>query len=365
MNFHEIRAERNSASDQDMEVIQFHFKDGDEIRAGQVVADLEGAKAVFELKSSVAGFAHRLVAEGSVVGVSALIAVVNPLRPLTVEELNSLIGHSQSEPLVDQHKTSFSKKAIALLESSGLTSNFFAKEEFVTEEMVRQAIAQQTDLDLTLEPTEMLDKGRIVLIGGGNGALVAREAIIAKDSADYVIEGVFDDQNNSLEKFGVPTLGGLREDVILAAWKRGEFDGVLISLTGRMDIRRRILSLCSVSKIPLAVVVHPRADISPSASIGAGSVVLSSARVGSEAKIGSNVFLSAFVNVEHHCVIGDNVTFGPGVFLSGEVTVGSSCVFGTNVGVEPGLTIGSGAIIASGVTVLSDVGASAILKHRM
>jgi len=365
MNLHEIRAERNSASDQDLAVIQFHFKDGDEIRAGQVVADLEGAKAVFELKSGVAGFVHRLVPEGSVVGVSTAIAVVNPLRQLTREELDGLIDLAQHQTTAAEKETSFSKKALALLQSSGISAEIFAKEEFVTEEMVRNAIKQNMDPELVLEPLEILERGKLALIGGGNGALVAWEAIIAKEFPDYVIQGVFDDQNNSLEKFSVPNLGPLREDLIFAAWKRGEFDGLLITITSRMDIRNKILSFCRISKIPLAVVIHPRADISPSASIGAGSVVLSSARVGSEAKIGSNVFLSAFVNIEHHCSIGDNVTFGPGVFLSGEVTVGSSCVFGTNVGVEPRLRIGSRAVIASGVTVLSDVEDSEILKHRM
>jgi acetyltransferase-like isoleucine patch superfamily enzyme len=81
--------------------------------------------------------------------------------------------------------------------------------------------------------------------------------------------------------------------------------------------------------------------------------------------VGDNNFLSAFVNVEHHNVLGSHCTFGPGVMTSSRVIIGDRCRFGTGVFIEPGVKIGPESIIASGSIITSEVPARSIVKARV
>lgn len=75
-------------------------------------------------------------------------------------------------------------------------------------------------------------------------------------------------------------------------------------------------------------VLHPRAEVCPTASVGAGAVIGAGAKVGSGSAVGAN------------CVVGDGVVIGRGCVLFPSVTVYPGSILGDRVIVHAGTRIG-------------------------
>lgn len=364
MKIEKVLAVKNSASDESLEVIRVLAQGGALVREGQAVFELEGAKAIFEVLSPIAGILNVFVSEGDRVDVGAILGIISEDGTPTSEEINTYLATPRLAESPVNSSGTFSKRALELIESSGLTKEDFAGLDYVTEATVIEKLSNTATPNHSSREAIARADGRVAFLGGGNGATVFLEGLRSMEGLPYQVVGVFDDSNNLIKDAGVEILGGLKEEEVYQAWMSGLFDCVVVTISGDMSLRRNWLHYCVEKQIPMATIIHANAEISPSAIVGPGSVVLAMSRVGSQAKLGSNVFLSAFVNVDHHCVVGDNSTFGPGVFLSGGVTIGESCVFGTNIGVEPKVAIGSNAVISSGASVTADVSAGRTLKTR-
>lgn len=140
--------------------------------------------------------------------------------------------------------------------------------------------------------------------------------------------------------------------------------------------------------------VHPRAEVSPEASIGAGTVIWE-AQVRAGAKIGENCILGRGVYIDTGVVIGNNVkiqnyvSIYRGVTLEDGVMCGPHCVFTndklpraitvqgalksasdwivTPTLVRQGASLGANATIICGVTVGSwaMIGAGAVVSRDM
>lgn len=82
------------------------------------------------------------------------------------------------------------------------------------------------------------------------------------------------------------------------------------------------------------------------------------------AVIGDNNFLSAYVNIEYHNVLGSHNTFGPGVFTSSRAQIEDWIKFGTGVFIEPGVKIGANSIISFGSILTFDIPENSIVKRH-
>lgn len=356
-----IRAERNSSSDESLEVVDVLVSSGSTVSSHTAVFELEGAKAVFELEATADGFFYPLVASGDLVDVGAYIAAVSseelPDLPAPPEnpESNSNVALTQLDVLGASGTVNASDAARKLAEEHGIDLNSFS-EPFVTEQLVRSRLSNAV--------SDISDSSRFItkigVLGGGNGAIQLREAALT--NSHLAIVGVFDDSQNSLKVLGVPTLGGLKAADVLSAFHDGVIDGVAVAISSRMDLRKKWSDFAKEHNIPLISVIHSGAFIAQSAAIAAGALIMDSARVGAFSTIEENVFLSAFVDVEHHCHVGANTTFGPGVFLSGGVTVGQEVIFGTQIAVEPSIAIGDSSVISSGSVITQNIPKGSIVK---
>ncbi|HET7040988.1 MAG TPA: hypothetical protein VFI13_03170 [Gemmatimonadales bacterium] len=84
--------------------------------------------------------------------------------------------------------------------------------------------------------------------------------------------------------------------------------------------------------------MHPRAWVSPSATLGAGTVVLPMAAVQTVAKVGRGVIVHGGVIVDHDAVIEDGVYMAPGAVVCGGGQVGR------------GALLPAGGVVAKGAT---------------
>ncbi len=109
-------------------------------------------------------------------------------------------------------------------------------------------------------------------------------------------------------------------------------------------------------EIDLPALVHPSAVLSPSCSIGAGSVVMPRVVVNAQARVGVAAILNTGCIVEHDCLVGDGVHVSPHATLAGAVTVGACSWIGAGATVIQGITIGSSTTVGAGAVVIRDAG---------
>jgi len=103
-----------------------------------------------------------------------------------------------------------------------------------------------------------------------------------------------------------------------------------------------------------AVLVHPAAFVSPSASIGRGTVVMPGVIINAGAVIGENCIINSGAIIEHDCRIGAHVHISPRVVLGGSVSVDLLAHIGMGAVVLPGASVGQESIVGAGAVVLRE-----------
>ena len=179
----------------------------------------------------------------------------------------------------------------------------------------------------------------INLFGASGHAMVIMDIISAQGDETG---SLYDDTPHCSEIHGHPV------------WKsdRTTVCGPLIISIGSNRIRKLISE-----RYPLeyACAVHPRATISPSASIGDGTVVMQGAIIQSDAEIGRHCIINTGASVDHECVIGDFAHISPHATLCGNVRVGEGSWIGAGATVIPGIRIGRWCTIGAGSVVIRDI----------
>ncbi|HJW02941.1 MAG TPA: NeuD/PglB/VioB family sugar acetyltransferase [Azospira sp.] len=119
--------------------------------------------------------------------------------------------------------------------------------------------------------------------------------------------------------------------------------------------RCRLAERFARADLPLPVLQHPNASISPTASIGAGSHVLAGGVVGAAANLGRCVIVNTTASVDHECVLDEGVHIAPGATLCGCVRIGAYSLIGPGAVVLPRINIGRNVIVGAGSVVTHDL----------
>lgn len=120
-------------------------------------------------------------------------------------------------------------------------------------------------------------------------------------------------------------------------------------------VRGRLADLLLARGLEQASVVHPRAVVAPTTTIGPGSVVLANAHLSSGIVAGAQAQVNYNATVGHDAVLEDRVTILPGANVAGHVRCGEGATIGSNACVLQGLTVGAGALVGAGAVVTRDV----------
>lgn len=118
----------------------------------------------------------------------------------------------------------------------------------------------------------------------------------------------------------------------------------------RKKIAEETLAACTFGKG-----IHPRAIISPKATIGEGTVVVAGAVINAKTSIGKHVIINTHASVDHDCIIHDYAHIAPNATLCGNVTVREGAHVGAGATVKQGIHIGAWAVIGAGAVVIRDV----------
>ena len=159
-------------------------------------------------------------------------------------------------------------------------------------------------------------KTLLILGAGGHGRSVAEAALLLGEWESVIF---LDDAWPQVEELlGCKVMGKVAD-----IGKVVELCHGAIAAVGNNAVREQWIALIERHDVALASVVHPRAWISPSARVGAGSAVLAGAVVGSAAEVGKGVIINANATVDHDVQMGDLSHIGVGVQLAGGVQIGA------------------------------------------
>jgi sugar O-acyltransferase (sialic acid O-acetyltransferase NeuD family) len=190
---------------------------------------------------------------------------------------------------------------------------------------------------------------KLLIVGaGGHGRVLADTATamgkwddiaflddryqVLSGTLSYPVVGAFDQATKYLPKY---------RDLVIAI--------------GDNRLRLELLDGYTNDGFNIPILIQPGALVSPSATIGAGSVLLGLAAVNVAVTIGRGCIINTSATIDHDCVIGDGVHICPGVNLGGEVKVGQLSLIGIGACVIQQISIGEEVIVGAGTVVISDV----------
>lgn len=198
----------------------------------------------------------------------------------------------------------------------------------------------------------------IILIGGGGHAVVLAEAA---QLAGLTLAGYLDDSPSAAVAalpIGVPhpypapaQLGGLDRLDLLdhAEW--------IIAL-GDLPHRRRLIDALAAkrtTRLGAICVVHPSANLSPSAAVQPGTFLGPNCIVHARARLGPHTIINSGAIIEHDCVLAENVHVAPGAALGGSVRIGPDTLIGLGARILPGLSIAANCTVGAGAVVTKDI----------
>jgi len=191
-----------------------------------------------------------------------------------------------------------------------------------------------------------MNERSVCIYGAGGHASVVAETLRASDRR---IELFFDDNRSVVET------------------SNGQYQPGL-SLVGEQDFRipdlpfllaigsnRVRADLASRLRAQYTTAIHPSAVVTPSASVGAGSVVFAQAVLQPNSHVAEHVIINTAASVDHDCVVGSFAHVSPNATLCGNVQVGEGTHVGAGSTIIEGVRVGRWAVIGAGAVVIRDV----------
>lgn len=213
---------------------------------------------------------------------------------------------------------------------------------------------------LSLDTNRKYRGNDVVIVGGGGLALMLIDAI--ECDREYNIVGILDDyaEKGSLV-YGYTVLGKIDEELpkLYAEGLKlavNAIGGMVNSqedplFTARVKIADTIRSYGFI----IPNIIHPKAIIERTASLGDGNIVLAGANIGSKVIIEDDCYINTNSMVSHECHIGRGVRIAPGAVLAGRIKVGENSLIGMGVTIYMNAKVGKNAIIYNGVHVYKSV----------
>ncbi len=129
--------------------------------------------------------------------------------------------------------------------------------------------------------------------------------------------------------------------------------GKTIISIGKNEIRKKVAENFNGNIHP--AIAHKSSEISPSAKLMKGTVVMANASVNAYAIVGEHCIINTGATVEHDCYLGNFVHISPNAALAGDVTIGEGTHIGMGALVLPGIKIGNWVTVGAGAVVIKDI----------
>jgi sugar O-acyltransferase (sialic acid O-acetyltransferase NeuD family) len=190
---------------------------------------------------------------------------------------------------------------------------------------------------------------QLCIIGAGGHGKVVADAALFQNKWDRIF--FVDDRYPSLSS----VMGLEVVSTVDHFCQHAGLDIQAIVAIGDNATRERVQELLKNHIIEIATVIHPRAVVAQSVSIGAGTMILAGAVINADAKIGQGVIINTGAIVEHDCVIGDWTHLCPKVACAGGVKIGARVCVGLGSNIIQNVILGNSVTVGAGSVVLRSV----------
>lgn len=189
----------------------------------------------------------------------------------------------------------------------------------------------------------------LIVVGGGEHARVVMEIAISRPDEFNLIG--FVDRNpcdqTSLYFDELPRLG---DDSIIANYPNAKL--VLGVGSCRVEPRRQqIVERIDRNPDRWATLIHPRAYVSPRATVRAGAVIMANASVQTLAHIGLHCIVNTGAIIEHDVSLCDYSHAAPNSAIGGGAIIGSNCFIGLGASIRDHIWIGKESMVGMGAVV--------------
>ncbi len=339
----EVKMPRLGVNDDYVTLASWLVENGSGVTAGQAIASIETSKETSEVVADTDGIISFLKDAGVDVKVDDIIATIGE----TFENKQDVVNHA-----TDMRMT---EKAKLLVKKHNIDVSLLPKNKLIKEKDVLPLISPR----FTISKTK---NNEIVLYGGGGFSEIAID--ILKVTHAYNVHGIVDIKYPEMrEVMNVAVLGG--DDVLGKLYKDGYrkiFNG--IGSNGGKYWRRPPFEKLKPYGFEFPNIIHERAILEPTVSMGEGNLICAGAIVGAGVKIGSNCVVNAGAIISHDTIISDHCHVASGAVLAGVVTVGENTLIGQNVTIYSRVRIGSNVIIENGCSVFKDVPDNTVVRYR-
>jgi acetyltransferase EpsM len=196
-------------------------------------------------------------------------------------------------------------------------------------------------------------KMELAVIGEGGHSKVIMELVRSKEI--YEIKAILDDKYTELTLSN----GIYRGPISAANQLLNQINSLkFIVAIGNNKVRKSIVVKLGLPIDNYITLIHETAVISPSASIGQGTVILAHTAINADAYVGNHIIINTGAIIEHDNRIEDYVHIAPRATLTGSVSVKEGTMIGAGATIIPGKSIGEWTIIGAGATVISDIPAN-------
>lgn len=132
-----------------------------------------------------------------------------------------------------------------------------------------------------------------------------------------------------------------------------KYDNQLIISIGNNLTRKKISEL--YPNYHFISLFHPKTNISTSAEINIGTVIMAGVSINASVTIGKHCIINTNASVDHDCVISDYVHVSPNVALAGNVEIREGTHIGIGASVIQNVKIGKWCTIGAGAVIINDI----------
>jgi sugar O-acyltransferase (sialic acid O-acetyltransferase NeuD family) len=327
-------------------LVSVDAKNGQAVKAGDLLATLETTKSTFELSAGSKGYIAGLTAkQGQMLAAGSVFCYLAPdtdWQPPKQEVAAASAGVPAGLRIT--------QPALLLAQKQKIDLASLPVGPIVTEDTIRNLAAQTTEFFI---PDEAKQPNAVVVYGGGGHGKAVIDLL--RTAGGYTLVGVIDDGRQPGETvLDAAVIGG--EAALAATFAAGcKLALNAVGGIGAMSSRIRVFERLKAAGFGWPTLVHPSAVREPSAQLGDGVQVFPLAYIGSDAKIGNGVIINTGTIVSHDCVLADYANLAPGSILAGGVHIGEGTLVGMGVTINLNVKVGAMARIGNGATVKDHV----------
>jgi len=300
---------------------------------------------------------------GDEIPVGHVLAIISKKSSFSFDLYNEkgIETHQKSED-----KIKFSKKALELIKKNNLKKEYFLDYMMVTKEDVLNYLNQLRGYKNEISKINLIKSNskEIVILGGGGHTKMCIDIINQMNI--YKIIGIIDrDIKIGSKVMGIPVIAKDRDEDLEQLYN----GGVRLIINGigaatNHSIREKIYKKLKRIGFYIPNIIHPKASIEPSVSMGEGNQIMANTIIGSDVKIKNNCIINSGAIVSHDSLLKNNVHITPGAILAGGVYVGENSLIGMGSTIYLNIKIGKHVVVYNNCSISKNVPDNSIIKNN-